>query len=239
MTRSITIARRELSSYFYSPIAYVAMALFLGVAGFFFQRDFEPGQPAGLRTVFDWLVWLMVFIVPVLCMGLLAQEWSSGTIEPLMTAPVGETDVVVGKFLGAMAFFGVLLAPTLVYVVILRIFSAMDFGPILTGYVGLLLVGAMFVAIGLFCSSLTRSQVVAAVSAVAMLFVVTIAPYVLQTQASQLSATWRRLADQGVYNRFVDFSKGVFDSAHIIFFVACTVLFLYLTTKVLESRRWK
>jgi ABC-2 type transport system permease protein len=239
MTRSITIARRELSSYFYSPIAYVAMALFLGVAGFFFQRDFEPGQPAGLRTVFDWLVWLMVFIVPVLCMGLLAQEWSSGTIEPLMTAPVGETDVVVGKFLGAMAFLAVLLAPTLVYVIILRIFSALDFGPIFTGYIGVLLVGAMFIAIGLFCSSLTRSQVVAAVSAVAILFVVTIAPYVLQTQASQLSATWRRLADQGVYNRFIDFSKGVMDSAHIIFFVASTVLFLFLTTKVLESRRWK
>jgi ABC-2 type transport system permease protein len=228
-----------LSSYFCSPIAYVAMALFLGVAGFFFQRDFEPGQPAGMRTVFDWLVWLMVFIVPVLCMGLLAQEWSSGTIEPLMTAPVGETDVVVGKFLGAMSFFGVLLLPTLVYVLILRTFSALDLGPIFTGYVGLLLVGAMFVAIGLFCSSLTRSQVVAAVSAVALLFVVTIAPYVLQTQASQLSATWRNLADQGVYNRFVDFSKGIVDSAHIIFFIACTALFLFLTTKVLESRRWK
>ena len=75
MSRSIVIARRELSSYFYSPIAYVAMALFLLVAGFLFWRDFQPGKPVAMRTIFDWMVWLLVFIVPVLCMGLLAQEW--------------------------------------------------------------------------------------------------------------------------------------------------------------------
>jgi ABC-2 type transport system permease protein len=157
-----------------------------------------------------------------------------------MTAPVEETDVVVGKFLGALAFFCVLLAPTLLYVVLLRLYSRMDFGPIFSGYLGILLVGSLFVSIGLFCSSLTRSQVVAAVSSVAILFLITIAPWwALREGASTLPALWRRVVDQGVYNRYVDFSKGVIDSGHVVFFVAVTAVFLFLTTKVLESRRWR
>lgn len=239
MTRASTIARREISSYFYSPIAYVALTIFLLIAGFFFQRDFEPGQPAGLRNVFDMMVWALVFVLPVLCMGLLAQEWANGTVETLFTAPVGETDVVVGKWLGGLGFFVVLLAPTLFYVVLLRVYSRLDFGPIVAGYLGLLLVGAMFIAIGLFCSSLTRSQVVAAVSAVAILFVITIAPYLMQDQLSQLSPFWRGVVDWGVHNRYVDFSRGIIDTGHVVFFVAVTVVFLFLTVKNLESRRWK
>jgi len=239
MTRSPTIARREISGYFYSPIAYVALTVFLLAAGFFFQRDFDPGQPAGLRNVFDQMVWALVFIVPVLCMGLLAQEWATGTVETLFTAPVGETDVVVGKFLGALGFFGVLLAPTLVYVILLRLYSRLDLGPIFSGYPGLILVGSMFVAVGLFCSSLTRSQVVAAVTTVALLFVITIAPYLLQQYASQLTPFWRGVADYGVYNRYVDFSKGVIDTGHVVFFLALTAVFLFLTVKILEARRWK
>src|SRR5205085_408644 len=153
MTRAPVIARRELSSYFYSPIAYVALTLFLMAAGYLFWRDFQPGQPAGMRTIFDWMVWLLVFI-------------------------------------------------------------------------------------GLFCSSLTRSQVVAAVSSVAILFLITIAPWwALREGASTLPALWRRVVDQGVYNRYVDFSKGVVDSGHVVFFVAVTAVFLFLTTTVLESRR--
>src|SRR3954463_3547282 len=123
MSRAPTIARRELSGYFFSPIAYVALTLFLATAGFFFFRDFQPGQPAGMRNVFDQMVWILVFIIPVLSMGLLAQEWATGTIEPLMTAPVGETDVVLGKFLGGLLFFVVLLVPTLLYVLVLRFYS--------------------------------------------------------------------------------------------------------------------
>jgi ABC-2 type transport system permease protein len=238
--RAPVIARRELGSYFYSPVAYVAMFLFLMAAGYLFWRDFVPGQPAGMRTIFDWMVWLLVFIVPVLSMGLLSQEWSTGTIESLMTAPIGETDVVVGKFLGALGFFVFLLLPTLLYVVLLKIYSTVDVGPIFSGYLGILLVGALFVAVGLFCSSLTRSQVVAAVLAVAILFLITIVPWAaMRAEGSTLGATWRKVADQGVYNRYADFSRGVIDTSHVIFFLAVTTVFLFLTIKVLESRRWK
>lgn len=240
MKRAPVIARRELSSYFYSPMAYVAMFLFLVAAGYLFWRDFVPGQPAGMRNIFDWMVWLLVFIIPVLSMGLLSQEWSTGTIEPLMTAPIAETDVVIGKFLGALGFFAILLVPTLLYVVLLEIYSQAELGPIFSGYLGILLVGSLFVSVGLFCSSLTRSQVVAAVSAVAILFLITIVPWeMLRAEGSTLGATWRQVADQGVYNRYADFSRGVIDLAHVVFFVVVTAVFLFLTVKVLESRRWK
>jgi ABC-2 type transport system permease protein len=238
--RAPVIARRELGSYFYSPVAYVAMFLFLMAAGYLFWRDFVPGQPAGMRTIFDWMVWLLVFIVPVLSMGLLSQEWSTGTIESLMTAPIGETDVVIGKFLGALGFFVFLMVPTLLYVVLLKAYSSVDVGPILSGYLGILLVGSLFVSVGLFCSSLTRSQVVAAVLAVAILFLITIVPWAaMRAQGSTLGATWRKVADQGVYNRYADFSRGVIDTSHVVFFLAVTTVFLFLTIKVLESRRWK
>ncbi|HSV15956.1 MAG TPA: ABC transporter permease subunit [Tepidisphaeraceae bacterium] len=238
MTRTTTIARRELSSFFFSPIAYVAMGLFLLAAGFSFWDDFQPGQPAVMRSIFERMVWLLVVVVPVLCMGLLSQEWATGTIETLMTAPIGETEVVLGKFLGSLAFYLVLLVPTLLYVVLLRLYSVPDYGPIFAGYLGLFLVGALFIAIALFCSSLTRSQVVAAVSSGAILLLTTIVPWYASSRAT-LSGFWRTAADQGVFTRYADFSKGIIDTGNLIFFIVATAVFLFLTVKVLESRRWK
>lgn len=238
MSRAFTIARREFLSYLFSPIAYVAITLFLLAAGGLFRVDFQPGQPATMRTIFEWMVWLLVIIIPLLCMGLIAQEWATGTIETLMTAPVGETDVVIGKFLGALLLYIVLLIPTLFYVLMLRIYAKPDFGPIWSGYLGILLVGALFISIGLFCSSLTRSQIVAAVTTIAVLFVITILPWWVSGEAS-LSQFWRTVADQTVYRRYTDFSKGVIDFGNLVFFFAATAVFLFLTIKVLESRRWK
>src|SRR3954466_5425630 len=238
MTRATVIARRELSSFFYSPIAYVAMFLFLFVAGYLFRQDFQPGQPAGMRSIFEQMVWLFVAILPVLCMGLLAQEWATGTIETMMTAPVEEHEVVLGKFFGSFVFFLVLLAPTLLFLVMLRIFARPDYGPIFSGYLGLILVGALFISIGLFCSSLTKSQVVAAVAAAAILFVVTVVPWFAAGQAT-LSTPLRKITDQGVMARYSDFAKGVIDTGNLVYFLAATAVFLFLAGKVRESRRWK
>lgn len=238
MTRAIPIARRELSSYFYSPIAYVAMTLFLLASGVVFWNDFQPGAPAAMRTIFEWMVWMLVVIIPVLSMGLLAQEWATGTIETLMTAPLRETDVVLGKFLGGFAFFLTMLVPTAAYAVVLRMHGRPDLGPILAGYLGIFLVGMLFVAVGLFCSALTSSQVVAAVLSAAVLFAGTILPWWTTTLLS-VSGFWRKVADQGVFARYSDFGKGVIDGGHIVFFVAVTSVFLFLTVKVVEARRWK
>lgn len=235
---AVTIARRELSSYFCSPVAYVAMTLFLLATGALFWNDFQPGQPVGLRMVFDWMVWLLVFVVPVLCMGLLAQEWATGTFETLVTAPVGDAEVVVGKFLGATLFLVFMIVPTLLYVAMLLLYARVDLGPIFAGYLGMLLVGALFCSVGLFCSSLTRSQVVAAVAAAAVLFAITIVPWWVVSR-TPLAGFWRTAADQGVFTRYADFSKGVIDLANVAFFVAATAAFLFFTVKVVESRRWK
>jgi ABC-2 type transport system permease protein len=230
MSRATVIARREIGSYFHSPIAYVAMTLFLVASGISFLNDFEPGQPAALRSIFDWMIWFLVLIVPILSMGLLSQEWATGTIETLMTAPVGETDVVLGKFLG--------LIPTLLYVVMLRIYGHPDAGPIISGYLGILLVGALFISVGLFCSSLTRSQIVAAVASAAILVLITIIPWFVGSKAA-LPKFWRGVIDQAVFKRYTDFSKGVLDLGNVVFFVLTTAVFLFVTVKVLESRRWK
>ncbi|MGD0462664.1 MAG: ABC transporter permease [Tepidisphaeraceae bacterium] len=239
MTRAATIARRELTSYFYSPIAYVAMAVFLIACGFTFWDDFQPGEIAGMRNLFNWMVWLLVSIIPLLSMGLLAQEWSTGTIETLMTAPVAEMEVVIGKFLGSFGFFLVMLAPTLLYAGVLAVYAnpRIDFGPIRSGYLGIVLVGALFISIGLFFSSLTRSQIVSAVATAAVLFAITIVPW--WASGKMLSQTSVKIIDQTVFKRYTDFSRGIIDSGHVAFFVLATAVFLFLTTKVLESRRWK
>jgi ABC-2 type transport system permease protein len=238
MTRATVIARRELSSYFYSPIAYVAMVMFLLLCGIMFWFDFRPGEPAVMRTIFDHMIKILVFVIPILCMGLLAQEWATGTIETMMTAPIGESDIVVGKFLGSLGFFVILLVPTLFYVLLLRMYAHPEFGPIVSGYLGIVLVGAMFISVALFCSSLTRSQIVAAVAAMAILALITIVPWLLGGMAS-LPEFWRNVADQAVFRRYSDFSRGILDTGNVIFFAASTVVFLFLTVKVLESRRWK
>jgi ABC-2 type transport system permease protein len=239
MKRSPVIARREMASYFYSPIAYVVLALFLLACGFVFRKDFQPGQVAAMRSLFEWMVFFLVFAIPVLSMGLMSLEWDRGTIETLMTAPVEETDVIIGKFLGSLAFFLVLLAPTLIYVVMLLIYSpSFDFGPIFSGYLGIVLVGALFIAIGLFCSSLTRSQVVAAVSAAAILFAITIVP-MWAGQETMLGGFARGLADQMVFRRYTDFSRGIIDTGNLVFFLATTAAFLFFSVKALESRRWR
>lgn len=238
MKRATVIARRELSSYFYSPIAYVAMVIFLLVCGGLFSRDFRPGEPAVMRTMFDAMVNILVFVIPVLCMGLLAQELASGTLETMMTAPISETDMVLGKFIGSFGFLVALLAPTVVYVLMLRIFGRPEIGPIFSGYLGIFLVGAMFISISLFCSSLTRSQIVAAVGSAAFLALITIVPWLLGGFADMPDA-WRHIFDQAVFRRYGDFSRGVIDTGNVAFFVVTTAVFLFLTVKVLESRRWK
>jgi ABC-2 type transport system permease protein len=234
-----TLAQRELSVYFFSPIAYVVIAVFLLVTGLFFgTQNFVPGAESSLRTTLgDYMPIILVFILPMLTMRLLSEEFRSGTIETLMTAPVSEVDVVLGKFLGAMVFYLVLLAPTLLYVVLMAIYGTLDVGMLLCGYLGLLFLGAFYIAVGLFFSAWTRNQVIAVVCSFVVLGILTfLAGYL----GGLLSGTPRILLQQlAVLNHFQDFSRGALVSDHVVFFVTLTGLFLFLTVKTLESRRWR
>jgi ABC-2 type transport system permease protein len=240
VNRSIAIARREFFGYFRSPIAYIVIAAFLVASGFAFQKDFEPGQAATMRSALEWMVWFLVVLIPVLSMGLLAQEWATGTIETLMTAPVSDTQVVIGKFLANLGMLVVMLIPTLVYVLLLIVFASArpDLGPIVSGYLGILMVGSLFISVGLFCSSTTRDQIVAVVLSILILALATVVPY-LAAQYANLRPSVRTAVDQAVYRRYGDFAKGVVSTGNVTFFVLTTAVFLFLTVKVLESRRWK
>jgi ABC-2 type transport system permease protein len=239
MKRAPVIARRELASYFHSPVAYVAMALFLFAAGAaFVMYDFQPGHPDEMRHTFESFVWLLVFVSPVLTMSLLAQEWSSGTMETLMTTPINELDVVIGKFLGSMAFFVVLVLPTILYVALLSVYGHVDIGPVIAGYLGIFLTAALFISVGLFCSSMTKSQLVAAFATGAVLFASTIIPYLVSYYAT-IGDVWRSVVNGCIYARYSGFAQGIIDTGNVVFFIAATAVFLFLSVKKLESRRWQ
>ena len=238
MRNILVLTRREIASYFVSPIAYVAIGLFLVIAGFCFALiDFVPGAPAQMQSIFTVMMIILIFVLPILTMRSLAEEFHSGTIETLMTAPVTDAEVVVGKFLGCWVVYLMMLAPTLLYVALLAAFGDPDYGPIASGYLGLALLGALYIAVGIFASSMTESQVIAAVVAFVLLAVLGLfAPWI----AAAVPGVWRRLIQQAaVRTHYTDFSQGVVDLVHIIYFVALTLYALFLAVKLVESRRWR
>ncbi len=161
MNQTMTIAKRELTALFYSPIAYVVLALFALGATMLFLLNFAPGREAALRLTLDWVVWLAIFLVPAISMRLVSEEYRAGTVELLMTSPVSDTQVIVGKWLGAMGFVLTLLAPLAVFWLVLELKGDPDPGPILSGLIGLLLVGGFYLAIGTFASATTQNQIIA------------------------------------------------------------------------------
>ncbi|MCH7526618.1 MAG: ABC transporter permease subunit [Planctomycetes bacterium] len=234
-----TLTQRELSVLFYSPVAYVVIAIFLIVSGIFFGSDnFQPGAEASVRVLFgSYLPLILVFILPMLTMRLLSEEFRSGTIESLMTAPVTETDVIVGKFLGALLFYGVMLATTLIYVVLIALYGPLDKGLVVSTYVGLILLGGLYTAVGLFFSACTRNQVIAVLCSFVLLAVLT---FLANWLAGQQEGTIRVILQQvSIMSHYQDFARGLIDLNHVVYFVSSTALFLFFAVKVLESRRWR
>jgi len=238
MRKTFVVARRELAAYFVSPMAYVIGALFLAVSGgYFFQSIFVPGEEASLRPLFEGMAWLMVAAVPLLTMRLLSDEVRMGTIETLMTAPISDAEVIAGKFLGVLTFYLVLLAMTVVFLVLMGVYGQPDAGVAVMGYFGMVLLGAAFLAAGVLASALTRYQVLAAVVGAAFLASFTVFMQIVVTYGSE---PWSSIAARlNAMTYFKDFSRGVFDTRGLVFFLTATVLLLFLSVKVLESRRWR
>jgi len=238
MRKTLIIARRELAGYFVSPMAYVIVALLLLTSGlWFFHKIFIPGREASLRPLLEAMAFIMIFAVPVLTMRLLAEEYSSGTVETLMTVPVSDAQVVAGKFLGVLGFYVVLLATTLILLLIMILFGQPDAGVVGMGYLGMMLLGALYISIGLFASSLTDYQLVAAIVGVAICATMALGPPWVVTHGRE---PWSRLAmGVNVTAYFKDFASGRFDSRGLVFFVTTAAAFLYLSVKALESKRWR
>jgi len=239
LLRVSAVARRDLTALFVSPVGWVVAGLFIFlVSGFGFIASVLASQQATMdgvsRVITDFL---MVVLVPLLTMRVLAEERAQGTLELLLTSPVRDWELTAGKWAGAFAFYLMLLATTLVYVGILRFYvSALDLGLIATTYLGLVLVGGSAIAVGVLASSLTRNQIVAFFIAMALLLVIWYAGYVtgffVAPPANQV------FEYVGGRNRFQAFSLGQAALRDIVYFVTLGAGALFLTTRVLASRRW-
>jgi ABC-2 type transport system permease protein len=239
--------RRELFAYFYSPLAYVVLTFFLLVNGYvfalivsFLSDPRSSGSTTPLKlffgdTFFFWIV--LIFVTPVLTMRLLAEERRSGTIESLMTAPVTELQVVLGKYLAALLFFVFLWLPTLVYVAIVARGSSVDWGPIASGYLGVFAIGAVFMAVGVFGSSFTKNQIVAAIVTFAMLIFFFAIVFV---ESLTQDETWQNvLSYVNLLNHMDEFGKGVVDTRRLVYYLTTVALFLFLSARALENKKWR
>ena len=247
MSAFFTLWRREIAAYFLSPIAYVMMMFFLVIMGFSFWllANVLAGGVEGvplMRELFDsFFFWITTLtLMPVLTMRLFAEEKRSGTIEMLMTAPVSDTAVVLAKYLGAVSFYVAIWAPTALYVVILRAFSAgtpLDLGPIGASYLGALLIGAFYLAIGLFCSAMTRNQIVAAIVCFALLCVLFFGGFIAFISRVE---TVREVANYFCSLAHMrEFARGAVDTRPVVFYLSGAALMLFATVKLVEARKWK
>jgi ABC-2 type transport system permease protein len=232
------IARRETRAYFASPIAYVVAVVFVSLTGYFFVDAISASAfpEASVASYIGRSIFILALVGPLLTMRLLAEEQKLGTFELLVTSPLQDWEIVTGKFIASFVVLVCTVALTLVYVVLLYWFGNPDAGPILTAYVGLLLLGAGALAIGVFTSSVTSNQVVAAVLSYGMLALLT----VIHLGADQIGGPAATvLREMSMVTQFEDFTRGVFNLRAVVYYVSVVVVFLFLAVRFLEFRRWK
>ena len=229
------IYRREIRSYFQSPVAYVVIVVFLAIVGWFFTSDLFLINVASLRIVFELVPLVFLFFVPAITMSLLAEEKKSGTLELLATRPVRDVEIVLGKFFAAWTLLAAALAPTLIYLITLSALGSPDPGPVITGYLGLLLMGGVYIAIGIFASSITENQIVAFIVSLLIILALFIADKGLVFFPPAISST---LEFVSIGYHFENFERGVIDSRNLIYFGSVLGFALLLATTSLERRKW-
>lgn len=246
MSAFLATLSRELKAYFFSPLAYVVLAALLLVNGFVFwlivsflsDPRAAVGAPLELffgQTFFFWLV--LLFMTPILTMRLLSEERRSGTIEVLMTAPISEAQVVLGKYLAALVFYVALWLPTLAYAGVIARYSSVDWGPVASGYLGIIGVGAVFLAVGVLASALTRSQLIAAL----LTFVILVPLFTFGLLENLVNG---EVAKQvfgylNLWQHMDDFAKGIVDTRRLVYYATATGFLLFLATRTLAVRKWR
>lgn len=237
------LARRELAATFDSPIAYIAGTVFLVATGllFFFgvggSDDFFAAREATVRPLFDYAPWVLAVILPAVTMRLLAEEKRQGTLELLVTLPISDTQIVLGKLLGATGFLVVALAMTLVLPAVVLTVGHPDVGAMVGGYVGLLLIGVTFLALGLMASTWTQNQIVAFIVGLMLcVFFWTATDAILRVLVDQPPPALQLLSFQ---SQFADFARGVIDLRNVLYFASVTALAVLASTYSLRSRHWQ
>ena len=248
----LAIAGKELRSYFASPIAYVIIGLFALLFGWFFyaflqffveesQRAMMGGGPVNvndrlIRGVLLNAAVIILFVMPMITMRTYSEEKRSGTIELLLTSPLTDVQIILGKFLGAMGLFAAMLLVTMIDIAILFRLGNPEWKPVVTGYFGLLLMGGCFVSVGLLISSLTKNQIVAGF----VTFAVFLLLWVINWLADSAGPTARTiLSFLSITDHLDDFTRGIIDTKHIVYYVSFITFGLFLTAKSVDSERWR
>jgi ABC-2 type transport system permease protein len=254
MRNMLAIAGKELRGYFASPIGYVLVGFYALLFGWFFytlvafferqSMQMSAGGPGSAMNVNQMLVApllmnatvIMLLVFPLITMRTYAEEKRSGTIELLLTSPITDWQIILGKFLGALGLYAVMLAVTLVHVAILFVFGTPEWKPIATGYLGLLLMGGSFLSLGLFISSLTKNQIVAGM----ITFSVFLLLWVINWVSTFVGPTMQTVLNYlSITEHFDDFAKGIIDTKHVVYYLSFIAAGLFLTMKSVDSERWR
>jgi ABC-2 type transport system permease protein len=253
MGNIFAIAQKEVKSYFASPIAYVIIGFFALVFGwfyivsinFFLMQAMQMGVPGqgqvnintmAIRPLLQNVTVVALFVLPLITMRTYAEEKRSGTIELLLTSPLTDLQIIMGKFLGAVALYGLMLAVTLIHMGVLFIYGNPEWKPIATGYLGLLLMGASFISLGLWISSLTRNQIVAGMVTFAVFLLLWTVTWAVDSAGPTMQKVLTAIS---ITDHFDDFSKGVIALRHIVYYLSFITFGLFLTAKSVDSERWR
>jgi ABC-2 type transport system permease protein len=256
MSNVIAIAQKELKSYFSSPIAYIVLGLWALLYGYFFttilfffmrqsmqMNQFGMQGPQSMnvnqqliRPLLQNVTIMILFLMPMITMRTYSEEKRSGTIELLLTSPVTDFQIIIGKFLGVLALYSVMLAVTAIHIALLFVYGHPEWKPILTAYLGLLLLGGCFIALGLLISSLTSNQIVAGM----VTFAVFLLLWIITWIGGFAGPTGDKLTSYlSIIDHLEDFSKGVVDTTHVIYYLSFITFGLFLTAKSVDSERWR
>jgi ABC-2 type transport system permease protein len=236
MSPALVISRREIRTYFNSPVAYIVVTVFTILTGYLFFTQLFVEKQADMRAFFNIMPLLFMFMVPAITMRLLADEKASGTLELLITLPVRDWEVVVGKFLAAMVLLCTALGLTLIFAITVKSLGPLDRGPAIGGYLGLVLMGGAYVAIGVMASSFTRNSIVSFIVA----FAISFGLYLFGRLTQFLPPSWQSLvAFLSIDGHFENIGRGVIDTRDVIYYFSMIGVSLLVATLSLESRRWR
>ena len=241
---TLAILKRELKSYFTSFIAYVVIAVFLVISGYFFYTNLVMfvmwvGSDVKLglwQFTFQDIRFIMLLLLPLLTMRLFAEEKKLGTIELLFTNPLRDSEILLGKYAACLTVFLVMIILTLLYPVLLAVVFSVEIGPLAAGYVGLFLLGASFIACGIFISSLTENQVVAAIGTIGVLVFFWFIDWNEGIAGEKAIVILHQFS---LFEHFFNFTRGVIDTKDVVYYLSLIGFFLFLTMRSLESRKWR
>ena len=254
MRNTLTIAHKELRSYFASPIGYIVLGFFALLYGWFYvtmlsyfvRQSMQVSQFGGagtmnvnlvmLRPLLQNVTILLLFLMPMVTMRSYAEEKRSGTIELLLTSPLTDLEIILGKFLGALSLWAMALGVSLIHIAILFAYGQPEWKPIATAYLGLLLMGGCFISVGLLISSLTSNQIIAGMATFGVFLLLWVVNWIGSFSGPTVDSVTRYLS---IVDHFDDFAKGIIDTSHLIYYVSFVSFGLFLTAKSVDSERWR